>query len=157
MTDDRDQEREDALRALRDHSDALKAEHGFVIHYTQARPDDDRNLIGGQTVAANYHTHGFRETWQHEDLQIVFPLRPEVAHGIFWAFANRVRDGESFFADRDYLGLLGGGMRVKLINRVEGDRSVLRILLPDAQGLLPGEQGCDPTFNTQPDVVTAEV
>jgi len=89
----------------------------------------------------NAHTHGFDKTWKHPDFQMVMPLGEGIMSGIFWNFANRVKDGETFKSGDNVDKIIGGGHKVRLMEAKEAGRSVLRVLLPDPEWRFPGDPG----------------
>lgn len=126
------------------------AEHGFAIHYTAQRAEGPpAGSAPWPRGFADYHTHGFQETWSHPDLQLVITIGEGVAHGIFWAFARRVEAGERFEDGQDVEDVIGGGLRVRMRQRIQNGRLVLRVLLPDPEGKLPGDEGCEEFYAGQ--------
>jgi hypothetical protein len=99
---------------------------GFYAHYVVA---DDASV--------NIHTHGCIESWQHPDLQIVLPIGV-AADVIFNALIDRVKAGERFApGERADLVLTETlSIVVAFIAAAEGQRFVLRVILPDRQGRL---------------------
>jgi len=116
----------------------LKLVHGWIGHYVPERDEDK--------PGRNFHTHGFDETWGHPDFQITMPLEPTVAHALFWILARRVKKGEKFETGIPYEGILGSGFITKFVEAKEDDRIVLRMLIPDKDGRLPGDDGCASAF-----------
>jgi hypothetical protein len=85
----------------------------------------------------NVHTHGFRETFNdHPDIQIVFPLPFDVAHGLLWNIADRLKNGERFEAKKSYEKIAGNGYNVTFIRAQENGREVLRLIVPNKDGSL---------------------
>lgn len=82
----------------------------------------------------NSHTHGL-ETFGHLDLQIVVPMREQVIQNIFGNIIKRIRDGEKFNPGEEVEGIIRD-FKVKFVLRQEGDRDVLRIIIPDKHGKL---------------------
>ncbi len=113
--------------------------YGFVIHY-----------VGGyENEYVNAHTHGFQETWNHTDFQIVIPIPPETVNEILWVFANRVKGGESF-KDGEAVFAIIEKWPVYLMETTEAnEHKVLRIIFPDKNGNYPGNENCDANFNGQ--------
>ncbi len=125
----------------------LMEKYGWVAHYV---PGVDTNYV-------NYHTHGFKDKWNHRDFQIVFPMPPEVAHKIFWGLSEMMEKGKKF-ADDD-LGLdvwdVITNLPVRMMKVKEGERDVLRVIMPDPNGLFEGDEGVLETFAGQSQVDTA--
>jgi hypothetical protein len=116
----------------------MTEKYGFFSHYVS---DPNCKYV-------NYHTHGFRKTWEHDDLQIVIPLPPNIANNLFWTFADRVKAGERFAAGAR-VDKIVHGHQVILKKAKEGDRDVLRIILPDKNGRFPEDPGVDHYFGKQ--------
>jgi hypothetical protein len=116
--------------------------NGWAAHYV---PLDEHHI--------NYHTHGVQESYGHQDFQIVLPLGQNMAHILTNAIIERVKAGEVFEEDKPYLGLMKEGYPISFKKFVECGRDVLRILICDKNKLLPGEEGCNPGFVRQLDVL----
>lgn len=101
-------------------------------------PDDPTSPTG-----FNMHTRGFEESWGHPDIQIVVPLPPEVAQGILNRVAVLVKGGEIFEPDHEYKEILLD-YTVRFAWAREGDRRVLRIILPDAENRTAREEIAEP-------------
>jgi hypothetical protein len=110
---------------------------GFYAHMVQ---EEDGYL--------NAHTHGFEETWGHTDVQVVLPIPGKTIMHIFWTLADWIKEGRKFEADKQYEQVIQG-LPVKILWARDGDRPVLRIILPDSQARMPGDYGCDPAFEAQ--------
>lgn len=96
---------------------------GYFVHYVPPAKDE---------FFVNIHTHGVRETTGHTDLQVVMPISPPMANKIFGSLFNAIREGRHFYDGLDY-DVHGNRFRMKLVP--EGDRLVLRVLLPDQNGV----------------------
>lgn len=106
------------------------AKDGFFAHLV---PDETSPL------GFNAHTHGFELTWNHPDLQIVFPVDGQVAMGLFWAAVAHIKEG-SVFSDGDVVARIAGNeYKVKFVKVQESGRDVLRMILPDKEGNLDVE------------------
>ena len=128
--------------------DALR-KSGFYVHSV---PDDFKDRPPPLDELSNHHTHGFDETWGHLDFQIVLRLDPRTAHGLFWTLADRVKAGETFEAGKDYDEVAAAPYKVRMVEAQETGRKVLRVLIPDANNRLPGDEGVDPHYAIQTDV-----
>jgi hypothetical protein len=107
------------------HQKALR-EHGWVAHFV--------NGDASYPNQTNYHTHGLYEKYHHLDLQICIPLQPSQAHSLFHAIVARIQEGFVYEPNKSYDNVLAGGISVKTIEVKEDNRSLLRIVLPDANG-----------------------
>ena len=103
---------------------SMIAVHGWYVH---AIPVDD--------TMVNIHTHGIKETFGHDDFQIVVPLDNDTAQIIFTNFVDRIKNGDKFTNNQIVSNILHG-YEVKLVNAIEEDRIVFRIILPDKCGKL---------------------
>ena len=117
---------------LRDEQRAREAkwleEHGWYSHYVP---------LGHGYV--NAHTHGIAERFPGQlDFQIVVGVSTKLVSGLFWDLLRRLEAGERFQAG-DRVGELLKDADVLLQLARETDRDVLRLLLPAANGALPGE------------------
>lgn len=120
-------------QAIKDHlawAEEQLRKHGFYVHLVAA--GDDTSPTG-----FNAHTHGLAEGHQHPDFQIIIPLAEAVALELFHNLADRVKGGERFASGQLVSEIISsaGGL-VKLIDATEGDRPVLRVVLPDRHGNL---------------------
>lgn len=114
------------LVAFREKQKQLIEKYGWVVH-----------CVSGTENRVNYHTHGFDETQNHLDFQIVYPIDAQIAHSIFGNLFNEIKAGSVFYADENYSGIIQG-YKIRLIRAIEGERPVLRVILPDRDGnLLP--------------------
>lgn len=109
--------------------DQQMEKHGWYSHYVM-----DEGVC-------NLHTHGIQETFEHPDFQIVIAIPPRTAGSIFWRLANLIKEGKKFEAGQIAEGIIGNNLKVTFIEVNEGNRRVLRIILPDKNGTLdPLEQ-----------------
>lgn len=106
----------------------LMDKYGWIAHYVA---DDSDYPLG-----ANFHTHGMAENFGHLDLQVVFPVDPQIVHSLFWNVFNRIKEGEQFKDGDTAERIAGGGYLVKFVDAIENGRPVLRIILPDKDGNL---------------------
>jgi hypothetical protein len=113
-------------------------EFGFFSHYV---PDAAERFV-------NLHTHGFDESWGHPDFGIVLPITMELGTVILQRLAELVKGGEQFVDGGTYDHVLQG-LRVRMVSVPETGRKILRVLIPDKAGVLPGEEGCAAVFNEQ--------
>jgi hypothetical protein len=83
----------------------------------------------------NVHTHGLAHVFRHRDLQLVVPLRPEVACDILANLADLIKGGSTLADGRRYQDVIRDA-DVLLVAATEGGRPVLRVILPDRHGCL---------------------
>lgn len=101
--------------------------YGWFVHYVM---NDCKS-----PYHANIHTHGLLENFKHFDLQICMQISPEIVHPILTGVVNKIKTGSIFEENIYYTNILLN-YKVKFINAVECDRTVLRMILPDKAGCL---------------------
>lgn len=98
--------------------------HGWYAHYVF------------DTAPPHYHTHGFPESFNHKDIQIMLPgLNPHIMHGIAERIVELIKEGKTFEPGQDYDGI-AQGYKTRFILARECDRPVLRLIVPDKAGNL---------------------
>lgn len=117
-------------------------EYGWYLDVVLAEEYDE--------IHANYHTHGVQENFNHKDFQIVLNMDPEMAHQIFIDLINDISNGKSFVEGVKYPGIIEG-FNVAFKEYKEMNREVLRVLLPDRNGILPTEKNCEEYYTFQLD------
>lgn len=132
----------EGMAALHEQQAGHMAEYGYYMH-----------IVLGESFI-NVHTHGFLETWNHPEMQIVMGINPKITQDLLWCFADRIKGGEKFEAGQ-LVDEIVKSFPVKLIDATEGGRSVLRVLLPDQNGKFPGDPGCELVWCDQDTVDTA--
>lgn len=109
----------------------LMRAYGWYAHMTVADPSI--------ATGFNYHTHGFNESLGHLDLQIVLPIRGDKCHGIAKTIYDQIKASAGKFIDGDETLIPhqdGSEFPVRFIKVREGDRDVLRVILPNPRGEL---------------------
>ena len=122
--------REEALRRAADWKAHCLAEFGWYAVHVTGEPGPDT------PTGVNSHTHGLAANYGHLDFQIVMPLDGTVAHALLTVLADRVKAGERFEAGLQVARVAARGYKVRLVAAREGDRDVLRVVIPDAEGNL---------------------
>jgi hypothetical protein len=131
----------EAMARLVSLEDGAIAKHGWFAHIV---PDDN-----ALPYKFNAHTHGMAENKGHPDFQIVLPLDHETTMGIFWRLAERIDDGERFDTRiGEPVDRVIQMIPVAMARATEGDREVLRVILPDPQGKVLVRE-IDPQFLLQ--------
>ena len=125
--DSPDERDRSARRRMKQLHDENMKKHGWYAHYVF---DDTDSPMG-----ANAHTHGFEETWKHPDIQIVYPIPGEVAHGIFWTVVGHLKEGKRYEPGVRY-GEILDKYDVMFAWAKEGGRKVLRMILPDTANIV---------------------
>ena len=108
----------------------LMEQYGWFAHIMVADPSI--------ATGFNYHTHGMSQSFGHLDLQIVLPLPGKKCHGIALTICEQIKAGRDF-NDGDETEIPhqdGSSYLVRFIKVREGDRQVLRIILPNSEGKL---------------------
>lgn len=118
-------------------------EHGFIIHYVYEE--------GPATQLVNIHTHGLLR-----DFQIVVPLPPSRAVPILKTLATRSLACSRYRAGQHVRGVIRD-YAVALVDAVESGRSVLRVIIPAADGILDRDAMSPPWSYQWNDIPRAEV
>jgi len=120
--------------------------HGWYIHF-----------VGDEQSATrtNIHTHGLPAKYGHLDLQLVVPLPPKVARGVFWSVVDKIAAG-TVFSPGDRASEIVKGYDVKFVKAQECGRDLLRIILPDKDGGLDRGSFKQENFNFQYEGVTED-
>lgn len=130
------------LKKLKEKENKLMKKYGFIIH--SVFPTDDEEVLW------NHHTHGLKENFNHKDFQIVLPIAPEIVGEVFHGMVYSIKEGENFenisISDK-----VIENYNVQLVNVKEGDRELIRIILPDVQGRFPRDKDCDDIYKNQLD------
>lgn len=132
---------QNGVEAVQERQRANLDKYGWVAHFIT---DYDSSSPTG----CNIHTHGLVENFNHPDLQVVLPIPHQVAHSILVSAIDLIREGVRFQAGQQY-DKICGGYKVTFIQAIEGDRAVLRIILPTPNGSLD-PLTMDPGENWQP-------
>lgn len=132
---------EERFQEVKRRQDVALEEHGWFAHFVF---DHDGNMGG----MANCHTHGVWENFGHRDLQIVLPIQPEVAHGLFTTVVEQVKKGRIFKTDTAEDKVINN-LDVHFREYEDQGRKLLRIILPDPTGKFPWEVGCENPYNRQ--------
>jgi hypothetical protein len=108
------------------HKDMI-TKHGFCVHYVKEESTFPYKV--------NIHTHGIEDHLGHPDLQIVLPVPPDVAAGLFAILYVKIKDGARF-SDGQVLKTPEEEIKlpIKFVSAKEGGRDLLRIILPDVEG-----------------------
>jgi hypothetical protein len=110
-------------------SDSIK-KYGWYAHYVFDETDCP--------FGTNIHTHGIKENFGHLDLQVCIAIPQQIAHGILWAAFRLIESGETLKPGKEYDYVLTG-YKVKAILAREGERDVIRIVLPAKDGTYTGQ------------------
>ena len=95
----------------------------------------------------NAHTHGMNK-YNHKDFQIVLDTDAETIGYLLNTMGLRVQAGERF-SNGDIVSGLFEDCDVRLLEVPEGDRTVLRLVIPDGKNRFPDDHACDYPYNQQ--------
>lgn len=116
---------------------AFLKHYGYYAHY----------IVPKNRANVNYHTHGLPENKWHLDLQIVCPVKPDLAHKIFWSVVCEINSGHMFRDGEKSDAIADRPMEFREF--AEGGRRVLRIIIPDDDGRFPSDAGCEEPYKWQ--------
>lgn len=109
------------------HKESME-EYGFYIHMVSNDKDQS-------PTEWNVHTHGVSHSFNHLDLQIVFPnLEPNIYAGLLHVMVNNIKLGQRYEVGTKYYDILENKMAVKFVRARENERDVMRMIVPDEQG-----------------------
>ena len=106
------------LEALREWENEKLKTNGWFAHY-----------VFDEEGRVNCHTHGLKESLNHPDLQIIFPLDRESGSIIHSNAVKIIKGGVSFTAGVRYNGIVTG-REVTFAKAHEGEREILRMIIP---------------------------
>lgn len=115
------------IDATRAREKELMEKYGWYAHIVM---DDEQSPTG-----FNYHTHGFTESFNAPDIQIVIPIQPEIAHAIADTIVAALQSGKKFQTNQRESAVLQGH-DVMFVEAVENGREVWRVVLPDQNNQL---------------------
>ncbi len=111
----------------------LLQKHGWIIH----------NVAG-----TGHHTHGLRENFDHPDLEVALNIPRDTAHSVLAAAVENIKKGKRY-EDGQKCGQVIDNVEVLFKKSKRREREMLRIILPDPQGLFPGDPGCQEDYAAQ--------
>ena len=129
-----------------------KNQYNWIIHYVT---NNTGKVEEGENKAKKYfpdymcnvHTHGLN-AYTHKDFQVVLDIGRESTVFLLNSLAEKVRDGE-VFSDGEKIKGVYADCEVKLASVKEGNRDVLRVLIPDENNRFPGDEGCSYPYSEQ--------
>ena len=95
----------------------------------------------------NAHTHGMNK-YNHKDFQVVLDTDTKTIGYLLNTMGLRVQAGERF-SNGDIVSGLFEDCDVRLLEVPEGDRTVLRLVIPDGKNRFPEDPTCDYPYNQQ--------
>lgn len=102
---------------------------------------------GYRNNMCNIHTHNVQEKFHHPDLQIVVPLPQKQANNILFNLVNKIREGITFSTGEKVNNVVRN-MPITFCEAEEDGRKILRIILPDHNGVVDREH-IKPPFSMQ--------
>lgn len=127
---------------IREIERAMVDEHGFMIRYVFETEKSEYDGL------ANIYTVGLPETQSHPNIQVVLPLPQKIVHGVISSLVHLIKGGQSFKdGDRSFEVL--DGMWVSFKEFENMDQKMIRLMLPDPEGHLPEQDGCDEMYKRQ--------
>ena len=115
----------------------------WIIHMVGSTGEPGNSFID---CACNAHTHGM-EKYHHLDFQMVLADADAIGY-VLNSLGRRVQNGEKFKNGDLVMGIFED-CPVKLVAFEETGRNVLRVIIPDAQGIFPNEANCAYPYNIQ--------
>ena len=112
---------------------SLLQKHGWIIH---------------DVAGTGCHTHGLRENFDHLDLEVAFNMPGDTAHRVLAAAVKNIKKGKRY-EDGQKCDQVIDNDEVLFIKSKRRERQMLRIILPDPQGLFPGDPGCQEEYTAQ--------
>lgn len=113
---------------------AMKAE-GWIIEVISDTKDSKCATGTGRDA----HTHGIEEKFGHMDLQCVLPINADLVGDIFHRIVKMIKEGTKFESGKCYGDIVNNKYKIRFLTAMEGDREVLRIIIPDKNGKLHKE------------------
>lgn len=98
-------------------------------------------------TGCNFHTHGFWKSWKHPDIQIVIPVPQNIASPLFNSAKEIAMKGGQIVPGVKYSFFLEG-YDIEFAWAVESGRDVLRMILPDKEGITEKGKIAEP-YNIQ--------
>jgi hypothetical protein len=95
----------------------------------------------------NYHTHGLDLTQNHINIEVVLPIDPNLIHDLITSAIDLIKKGKKFESGKDYARVIKK-LKVRFVKSREGDRDVLRMIIPDKNGNLDKDK-MEETFAKQ--------
>lgn len=108
---------------------------------------------GDMEYTVDYHTHGLKEYHNHTELMVVLGLPFEVVGSLINSLGLRICDGERFDEERIYTNIIANNLPVRLVKERMGTGDVMVLILPDANGNLPGDDNCEEPYSKQMEMI----
>lgn len=100
------------------------AKYGFIVRDVSGSMDHPR--------AANRNTHGLPLTFQHPDIQIVYPIPSDLAMILIQTVVDWIKEGNKIEPGKEYdFVLVGYNVLFTPVDEVGHTEKILRMILPD--------------------------
>lgn len=131
---------EEEFNAIREEGVRMINEEGYLIHYVP-----DMYAEGLPSI----HTHGFKETFNAADIEIVLPVSKITAKGICESIKAKYEKGE-FIEPYVYYRDIIKNYSVMFVEATDkAGRTLLRLLLPDINGRMPYDNDAADRYKNQ--------
>ena len=126
----------------------MKTNITWQIHLQENEHCADRSRNGSfKPYLCNAHTHGMAR-YGHPDFQVVLRIPDSEIRRILNILCLAVQKGITF-EDGEYIGGIYDDCTVRLQSFWDGDRKVLRVIIPDANNVFPDRGGCRTPYSYQ--------
>ena len=116
-----------------------REKHEWVIHYVNNEVcgvcSEENTKPISKNAEVNIHTHGLFENYDHLDIQVSLPLQPKIICGLINDLGFKIKDGQKFSHGQRFSELIQN-MDVVFYEARDGERKVLRLIIPDEKGNL---------------------
>jgi hypothetical protein len=109
------------IKRMQEHEEECMRLCGWYYHVVMGKESSPTHF--------NVHTHGFTETFDHPDLQVVLPI-PD-CKSIFSELANKIANGYVIRCNELISGIIQEPYKIMVKWAVESNRAVLRLIFPD--------------------------
>jgi len=117
---------QNGIESLEDFEKTMMEKHGWYAHLV---PDPSFPL------GINCHTHGLDHTFNHRDLQIIFPLNDKILIHLLHNCVDYIKENKHIPIEKELTGIIQD-YHCKFVRAQECDRDVLRMIVPDKYGNL---------------------
>ncbi len=118
------------IKQIKKQGEEMIRKYGWIIHHI---------------IDNGSHTHGLQENFNHPELEITLNLPADVSHNILTIIANNIKHGQKYNDGQKYHEIIENFP----VSFHLTDNNILRIILPDPNGLFPGDKGCQKPFSLQ--------
>lgn len=137
---------EERLNAIKSRERNMIEDHGFFVRYVYETEASEFDGL------ANIYTQGLPRSFNHPDIQVVLPIPQLVIHSVLVGVVNAIKSG-IVFEDGVISHEVLAGMPVTFKPFDNGGVSMLRMLLPDPNGVLPTDDSCSESYKRQLEVL----